>query len=290
MNLSSSEKFGINTKLNTIQAIRVICAILESDFTFYLPVEYREIFIHLLKYFPINVHFGISNLPILDSIYIDHKSPLTSINNLKRPLIFPNNMFDYCRFNWNQNRNIDFFISGLLTKSRLDIISKWLSKHSDQSSKKVNFDLSLIKLKNLLVLKYSNLRRKGFFIEHRITFNNSMRLCFTPSTIGRYFPKKAWDDKYFRELTKSKFVLCPNGDYIWTYRFFESMICGAIPIIEQYTNIYYGFHFFRLLDSIDIYNYDQEVVNENFEHVKQLLSIPKQELNQGILNAIKLTR
>ncbi|KAL3781560.1 hypothetical protein ACHAW5_002569 [Stephanodiscus triporus] len=51
---------------------------------------------------------------------------------------------------------------------------------------------------------------------------------------------EGWEDDspdesdYLRQLTNSKFVLCPSGMGWDTYRVWEALILGAIPILEKY--------------------------------------------------------
>jgi hypothetical protein len=40
-----------------------------------------------------------------------------------------------------------------------------------------------------------------------------------------------WD--YLALLRSAKFALIPDGDFIWTYRFFESVACGCLPILPR---------------------------------------------------------
>lgn len=49
---------------------------------------------------------------------------------------------------------------------------------------------------------------------------------------GRKIEKKTFDRDYYQELAHSRFTLCPSGDFIWTYRFFEAMMCLSIPVVE----------------------------------------------------------
>jgi len=41
-------------------------------------------------------------------------------------------------------------------------------------------------------------------------------------------------DKYYAEMSRSKFILCPSGLGYDTYRIWESISMGAIPVIERY--------------------------------------------------------
>ena len=42
-----------------------------------------------------------------------------------------------------------------------------------------------------------------------------------------------FDAGYYRAMSKSKFVLCPAGDGLWSMRFLEAIMCKAIPIINK---------------------------------------------------------
>lgn len=87
---------------------------------------------------------------------------------------------------------------------------------------------------------------------------------------GRIADKKVMDEWYFTEMSKAKFVLCPNGDFIWTYRFFEAAIFKAIPIIEEYTKIYEGYKYYKKGDD---YIYRIDWVEHNYNKVKQEMTI-----------------
>ena len=41
-----------------------------------------------------------------------------------------------------------------------------------------------------------------------------------------------YDENYFQIMRQSKFALCPGGGGLWSFRFFEAMLCGAFPIIR----------------------------------------------------------
>jgi hypothetical protein len=75
------------------------------------------------------------------------------------------------------------------------------------------------------------------------------------SNRGRDNKFKKKDEEYFKIMSKSKFVLCPNGDFIWSYRFFESIIFKAIPIIEDFSKLYEGYKFYTK-DEKPIYRED----------------------------------
>jgi hypothetical protein len=58
---------------------------------------------------------------------------------------------------------------------------------------------------------------------------------------GRSEATKVYDKTYFDKMAQSKFVLCPDGDFVWTYRFFEAILSGAIPVIQNHCSLYRGY-------------------------------------------------
>jgi hypothetical protein len=43
---------------------------------------------------------------------------------------------------------------------------------------------------------------------------------------------------YFEKMCQSKFVLCPAGDASWSFRFYETLMCKSIPIVETWHHTY----------------------------------------------------
>lgn len=58
---------------------------------------------------------------------------------------------------------------------------------------------------------------------------------------GRDDSIKGHDAEYWDLMSRAKYVLCPDGDFVWTYRFFEAVACGAVPIIQSLCDMYRGF-------------------------------------------------
>jgi len=83
---------------------------------------------------------------------------------------------------------------------------------------------------------------------------------------GRDLKKKVFDVSYYNNLGNSYFVLCPDGDFIWSYRFFEAILCNAIPIIENESVLYKDYKFYKLGDKIE---YKQEWVDFNLKKIKR---------------------
>ncbi len=56
-------------------------------------------------------------------------------------------------------------------------------------------------------------------------FQNDSRLVLRPPTLAV--------PDYLEDLCKSKFVLCPEGTGIDTHRVYESILCGATPVVKR---------------------------------------------------------
>jgi len=39
-------------------------------------------------------------------------------------------------------------------------------------------------------------------------------------------------------MCQSKFILCPGGDAPWSFRFYETLMCQSIPIVESWHHTY----------------------------------------------------
>mmetsp|Transcript_8527 Transcript_8527/g.23900 ORF Transcript_8527/g.23900 Transcript_8527/m.23900 type:complete len:361 (+) Transcript_8527:206-1288(+) len=66
----------------------------------------------------------------------------------------------------------------------------------------------------------------GHYI-HRSTIVADGRKRDVRKTTGIY------DYEYYDSLMDTRFALVPDGDFPWTYRFLESIMCGAIPVVGQ---------------------------------------------------------
>ena len=95
---------------------------------------------------------------------------------------------------------------------------------------------------------------------------------------------KAWDTKYARLLGSSRFALCPNGDFVWTYRFFEAAAAGAIPIVESHCEMYEGFSYYTMNDSIESMKWSRDTAEANAERVRSMLAASPLEIQRAIKN------
>ena len=76
--------------------------------------------------------------------------------------------------------------------------------------------------------------------------------------------KYSFHDEYYEKLSSAKFGISPTGDCPWSYRFFEAIMCHAVPVIsDTETDIFsQGFSFYR--DSQEKL-YDTDLCLENYE-------------------------
>ena len=67
---------------------------------------------------------------------------------------------------------------------------------------------------------------------------------------------------YFQSMCHSKFILCPAGDSSWSFRFYETLMCKSIPIIEK------RYHTYRTLQESKIkYNFIlKDNINQNINY------------------------
>jgi hypothetical protein len=66
---------------------------------------------------------------------------------------------------------------------------------------------------------------------------------------------------YFKTMCNSKFILCPAGDAPWSFRFYETLMCRSLPIVETKhhtfrTDLESGFGYrYLLFNNIDKIRY-----------------------------------
>ena len=74
---------------------------------------------------------------------------------------------------------------------------------------------------------------------------------------------------YFENICKSKYCLCPAGDTTWSFRFYETLMCKSIPVVESWhhtyrtreeANINYKYVLYKNIENDINYN---NYVNEN---------------------------
>lgn len=228
--------------MHLIQSIRLCHALSETIYTLCVSSEDAGKFAYLAERFP-QLTYEVSEAPALDGALVSHREPLTRIGEVSRPLIFPHAIVERCREYWQPWRPHPLTFRGLMTPARRKALRKW---HRTRPWRRAT-DVMVIASKR-----------------------------------GREFPIKCWDDEYFDLLGRSEFVLCPNGDHIWTYRFFEAALCGAIPVVEQSAPVYDGFHYALMTDDVSGFVRSPEQAESNFERARVLLTVPLGQLEDSI--------
>jgi len=61
---------------------------------------------------------------------------------------------------------------------------------------------------------------------------------FVPRTPTGGREKDFFDENYYSIMCQSNFCLCPAGDAYWSIRFYESLVCGCIPIVNEKRETY----------------------------------------------------
>ncbi len=267
---------SLDINLELIQSIRLMHAITESSFTVTIQPEEAYRFSHLKNAFHVPFCLGLSAQP-LPNVLVRHEEPQTSIGSLSRPLIFPHAITRWCRNAWPVTRGIHTSFCGLISSSRKVILQKWLDHNTDGGTLPPE-NAFLARLNRKLLPKSGHRVRRTYD-------TNDGRVLFWSSTRGRSFPVKAWDEEYFRILLESQFVLCPSGDYVWSYRFFEAILCGAVPIVEEKCSAYDGFQFYDLGDHELMRS--PEMVEHNYSLCLSRLTVTHTDLDAEISSLLE---
>lgn len=45
--------------------------------------------------------------------------------------------------------------------------------------------------------------------------------------------RNMFDQHYYEVMCRTQFALCPAGDVLWSMRFYEALMCKAIPVLES---------------------------------------------------------
>jgi hypothetical protein len=269
-----------------LQVLRFIQALSESDYLVCIAPEYLTKLEYLKQYFDARFSESRGDEQLITDFEIIHETPLTRIGSIERPLIFPRAYFSYLRELWDLGRDIDFSFIGLMTPARIDSLNAWLKRQGvlngiPRPPFLKEYLIMREKIKRWLRVHSSGVTQFIF----QTKFGSVM---IGASDKGRVFPGKAWDDDYFRMLARSRFVLCPAGDFVWTYRFFESIMCGAIPIVEASCSSYNGFRYFTMDDPLADIRWSSEIAEHNFNACLELLTISREALNEEISQILSM--
>lgn len=274
---ASAGRLALTLPLDKIQSIRLASVLLESEYEICFPLAAKSVLEALARYFPISYEIGTEGAVSLQDVAIAHGPvPESRIGRISRPLLYPQAAVARCRDKWLPVRKVRFSFTGLVTPGRKFTLESWcrtcLGKEIVISPSSGTYIQRLLSRFSL-----GHQKRQAF---------PAVGLELFPSDRGRVFPAKVWDDGYFDTLGNSQFVLCPDGDFIWTYRFFEAVLCGAIPIIEHACPLYEGFEYFSMEDGADRLVWSSKTVERNFVQALSLLTVTEDELNRELARLV----
>ena len=268
---SMKPRIKLDISFGFVQQIRLAHALTESNFPIVISKTDSPKFSLLEEKFGMQFIEGeVGDIHLSKQLGIVHHKPSVNVGNLRRPLIFPHVIVEYCRTLWKCEREHKYSFAGLVTQKRKELIQDWVTKNLHGHAPRLP-TRNRVKQKLYSLLGWDDIQKQQIG-----------DLVFWSSTRGRRFPIKAWDDDYFKFLANSQFVLCPSGDYVWSYRFFEAILCGAIPIVEQSCHAYKGFRFLHLHDSPQDIEWSQEDAEHNFKLCVERITLPIDVLNKEI--------
>ncbi|MBT9370084.1 glycosyltransferase family 47 protein [Rhizobium sp. CSW-27] len=282
--MTGRPKVAIDLPFDLLQTLRLAHAIAESGFTLCIRPEDAIKVRQLRRVFDLPVEVGTHDVPHLPSLYIDHLSPSTRIGTISRPIVMPQQIIHHCRVRWPIDRKMDVSFAGLLTESRRETINGWLAASGLQKIRLKERDMSL---RGRIQRRVARMLHRGS--GETIRTDN---ITIITSDQGRLFPLKSWNPGYYDVLLNSKYVLCPSGDFkargiAWTYRFFESILCGAIPVIEEPCPAYEGFQYRKMGEPLGDLAWQAQAAEHNFQLARSRISVPVDEMRAEVLRLIE---
>lgn len=252
-----------------VQEMRLISALLEVGWTVLLNREQLQALEPSRPFQAYDIVQDnvscIGKKPLNLNIVVDHRKPWVQIGDVGQPLFFPEWLIDIGAEN-DVQKDIQISFSGKLTAHRLlkslELVSAYPSAHVHR------FSILFSKLATVKPRRFTHkLVRK--YLE---AISNRTDVKIFESNLGRHLAGKVVDTSYWNILRRSQFVFCPSGDFGWTYRFYEAILCGACPIVEgSDLSFAEGFFYVRLGDQLP--NRDIVLQNsiENRKIAKQIL-------------------
>lgn len=268
-------KIYLNLPSGLIQTIRLTQALMESDFDVCIKEEDVNKYMELRKIFGIKYIQESTNCRNVSFVSLSHDKPLTTIGSIERPLIFPHGIVKYCKTIWNDKREVRCSFTGLITTKRKSILDSYIKKNYPNLEFNLAITNSFYAKLRMRLMRLLKIKEKS----KQTRFND---ILIWSSNRGRKFPIKAWDEEYYKVLSNSEFVLCPNGDFIWTYRFYEAILCGAIPIIESKCSNYNDFRYRTMEEPLNELVWSREDAEYNYNLCVQRLTVPLEILNSEL--------
>lgn len=262
-----------------IQQIRLAHALAESDYAITVAAAELPKFSVLCERFGLRLaEAAPGDLGLAAFVTISHQAPSTALGRLERPLIFPAAIAERCRTLWPRVRPLRYSFAGLVTDERRHVLQAWSAARNGAARTAFAASNAIGRFVRRQLVRWrghDRVRQIG-----DVTVWSSER--------GRRFPTKAWDDEYFDLLARSQCVLCPSGDYLWSYRFFEAALCGALPIVEEPVPLYDGFRYRTMADTGDP-AWSAADAEHNYQLCRERIEVPREALNAELARLVALS-
>jgi hypothetical protein len=269
-------RLRLDLTFSLIQQIRLVHALCESAYDIAVPAAELDKFSILRDRF--NLRLAPSrpdDVDLAPHVTLVHETPVTAVGRLARPLVFPRAIVDHCRTLWPATRPYRYSFAGLLTDQRRALLAGWLDRQGSGG-------VALAAANGMGdLLRRQLLRWRGYEPPRRLG-----DLTIWSSERGRRFPMKAWDRNYFLLLAQSQYVLCPSGDYHWSYRFFEAALCGAMPVVEEASPLYDGFRYRLLADADDGAPWSDADARHNYRCCAERIVLPSVDLDRELARLV----
>ena len=272
-------RLQLDTPFALIQQIRLAHALAESDYA--ITVAAAE----LPKFSVLYERFGLrlgdarpGDVALGGFVSLSHEAPSTAIGRIARPLIFPRAIAERCRALWHATRPLRYSFAGLVTEERRRVLQQWSEARHGGARRPLEASSPFGRFVRRQLVRWrghDRMRRIG-----DVTVWSSER--------GRRFPTKAWDDEYYDLLARSQCVLCPSGDYLWSYRFFEAALCGALPIVEEPVPLYDGFRYRTMADAGDS-SWSPADAEHNYRLCRERIEVPRDALNAELARLVAIS-
>jgi hypothetical protein len=291
--MTSGPAFQVDLNFNVIQSLRLLHALLESHGDVRVDPHTLPKLSRLREVFGVQVSDEVEGVPVLPGLEIDHEGePKTRIGTIARPLILAHGLVQKCRSLWDEERTLKACFAGRLHQERRRVLREWTERQFPERDVDLPSQAAVDRRVQLreTVHDYAGRILRGPLrplqkyvkvppIDRRTTIQN---VVLTTSDRGWRHPTKAWDGSYFRLLGNSKFVLCPDGKFVWTYRFFEAALCGAIPIVQNQCPLYEGFRYYTMDDSLEELKWSGEDALHNYRKCRKRLTVSRGCLNDEV--------
>lgn len=264
-----------------LQTLRLAQAIAEAGFRICVDREDGKALVRLREVFGLDYRVGKQGAVRVSGLHLDHFAPLTRIGSIERQLVMPHAILSHCRERWPAIRKFDASFAGLITPARRGAINQWLS---------------LSHLEEIAIAEPTVLETQLTKWAHRLRLpveerRGTTKVIIRTSDKGRHFPLKSWNSAYYDLMLSSNFVLCPSGDFkergvAWTYRFFEGVLCGTIPIVEEPCPAYEGYRYHLMSEALTVLRRSKEDAEHNFALAREQMTIDKQSLRAEILRLL----